>query len=159
MIVASQICAQDSVLCLRIGNVTGGRSQFSVGYPLGIQETWKLIKEEITETQKAMDTLWDSALKFKKKGIRITEDEKTLLGVLKEQRELNMTRMEELKKELREAEQLLEKTSRGKIRCEKLHPVLEVQFGRLTQEITSIHSTRRSYHGIRTYLLVLNGKF
>lgn len=138
MIVTSQVCAQDSILCLRVGNVTGGKSQFSVGYPLGIQETWKMIKGEIVETQKVMDTLWESSLKLKKKGSRITEDEKALLGVLKEQRELNIARMEELKKELREVEQLLEKKSRGKIRCEKLHPVLEVQFGRLTQEITTV---------------------
>lgn len=138
MIVTSQICAQDSIMCLRVGNVTGGKSQFSVGYPLGIQETWKLIKGELVETQKVMDSMWESALKLQRKGSRLTEDEKAFLGVLKEQREMYLARMDELKKELREVNQLLEKKSRGKIRCEKLHPVLEVQFGRLTEEITSV---------------------
>lgn len=59
MIVASQICAQDSILCLRVGNVTGGRSQFSVGYPPNIREEWKTVKMEIAETQKTMSSLAD----------------------------------------------------------------------------------------------------
>ena len=32
----------------------------------------------------------------------------------------------------------LDRKSRGRIRCEKLHPFLDVQIGRLTEEITTI---------------------
>lgn len=138
MIAASQVCALDSILCLRVGNVTGGRSQFAVGHPPGTQEMWRMLKLEITETQPIIDDLWEAVFKLQKKGSRITEEEKYRLEQLKTQRDLNMGHLEELKKEFREVSQMLDKENRGKIRCEKLYPVLEVQFGKLTKEITTV---------------------
>lgn len=138
LIVACQICAEDSILCLRVGNVTGERSRFSVGYPLGTQKTWKQLDEKIAETQKLVDSLWESVLKLQKKGWRIVEEEQSLLKLLKEQRDLNLERLDELKKERKEVSQLLDKKTRGRIRCEKLYPVLEVEFGKLTEEITTV---------------------
>ena len=44
MIVDSLIRARDSILCLRIGNLAGGRNRFSVGYPTHVPETWRRIK-------------------------------------------------------------------------------------------------------------------
>ena len=138
LIVACQICAGGSILCLRVGNVTGDRSQFSVGYPPGTQKTWKMLNEKIAETQKLVDNLWESVLKLQKKGWRIAEEEQSLLKLLKEQRDLNLNRLDELKKERKEVSQLLDKKSRGKIQCEKLYPVLEVEFGKLTEEIITV---------------------
>ena len=137
MIVACQICAGDSIVCLRVGNVTGERSWFSVGYPPGTQKTWKMLDEKIAETQKLVDNLWESVLKLQKKGWRIGEEEQSLLKLLKEQRDLNLNRLDELKKERREVSQLLDKKSRGRIRCEKLYPALTVEFGKLTEEIVT----------------------
>lgn len=137
MIVGCDICAGDSILCLRVGNVTGDRNRFSVGYPLDIPERWKALKEKIANTQKLLDTLWESVVKLQKKGGRITEEEKNLMKLLKEQRDLNQGLMEELKEERREVSQLLDKKCRGKIRCEKLYPVLEVEFGKYTEEINT----------------------
>ena len=63
-----------------------------------------------------------------------------------------MKRMEELRAQLREINKALDKKCRGRIRCEKLYPLLEVQFGRLTEEITtieekcSIHVEENSIH-------------
>lgn len=138
MIVTSQICAQDSILCLRVGNVTGERSRFSVGYPPDIQEKWMTIKLEIVELQSIIQELWEPVLTLRKKGSRITEAEKSLLAQLKERRDMNLSRLGELKEEIRVVNQMLDKKSRGKIRCEKVYPVLEVQFGRLTEEIITV---------------------
>lgn len=135
MIVTSQIHARDSIMCLRIGNVTGGRSKFSVGYPPNIQEKWRTTKLEIVEAQAVIDRLWEPVLTLQKRGSRITEEEKQLLEQLEEQRNLYLDHLAELKAEIRLVNQELDKKSRGRIRCEKLYPVLEVQFGRLSEEI------------------------
>ena len=39
---------------------------------------------------------------------------------------------------LRDVNKLLDKKSKGKIRCEKLYPRLNVRIGRLTEEIISV---------------------
>lgn len=54
------------------------------------------------------------------------------------QRELYTKRREELMGELRNINRELEKKSQGRIRCEKVYPLLEVQIGRLTEKITTI---------------------
>lgn len=49
MIVSSQIWAGESILCLRVGNLAGGRSHFSVGYPPHIPEARERIRAEVSE--------------------------------------------------------------------------------------------------------------
>lgn len=137
IIVDSVIWARDSVLCLRVGNLAGGRSQFSVGYPPQISESWKRVREELPHVQSTLEKLWEPITSLRKKGSRISEGEEALLQQLAEQRDLYMERREALAAELRRVDKVLDKKSRGKIRCEKLCPVLEVQIGRLTEEITT----------------------
>lgn len=85
-----------------------------------------------------MEKLWEPIINFKKKGSRLTDREKDLLEQLVEQRNLYLKKMEDLKLELRDVNRALEKRSRGRIRCEKLFPVLEVQIGKLTAEVITI---------------------
>ena len=40
--------------------------------------------------------------------------------------------------ELKTVNKMLDKKSKGRIRCDKLYPLLDVQIGRLTEEITTI---------------------
>lgn len=54
-----------------------------------------------------------------------------------EQRELYFKRQEDLMAELKTLNKSLDKKSRGKIRCEKLYPSLDVRIGKLTEEITT----------------------
>lgn len=137
-IAGSLIRAGDSVLCLRIGNVAESRSRFSVGYPPHIPEKWDRIKTELAETQSTIEMLWKSITDLRKKGTRISETEKSVLEQLVVQRDLYTEKRESLTAELRGVNKLLDKKSRGKVRCEKLHPFLDVQIGRLTEEITTI---------------------
>ena len=138
LIVDSQIQAGDSVLCLRVGNLAGGRSRFSVGYPPHIPESWRRIKEELTTVQSTFEKLWKPIVVLKRKGSRISDEEKALLDRLVEQRELYIERREALAAELKVVSRALDRKSKGRIRCEKLHPFLDVQIGRLTEEITTI---------------------
>ena len=137
MIVNCRIWAGDSVLCLRIGNLAGGRSHFSVGYPSHVPESWERIKTELAEAQSIIERLWDPIVALRKKGIRISDEEKALLNRLAEQRELYLKRLEVLKTELRTVSKALDRKSKGRIRCEKLYPFLDVQIGRLTEEVTT----------------------
>ena len=138
MIVDSLIQAGDSVLCLRVGNLAGGRSRFSVGYPPNLPENWKRLKKELTDTQATLNKLWEHVTVLRRKGPRISETEKALLEQLVEQRELYTRKRETLAAELRTANKALNKPSKGRVRCEKLYPFLDVQIGRLTEEVITI---------------------
>lgn len=138
MIVDSLIRARDSILCLRIGNLAGGRNRFSVGYPTHVPETWRRIKAELAEAQSIIEKLWTPITNLRRKGSRISEEEAALLEQLTEQRELYIKKRETLTAELRTVNKALDRKSKGKIRCEKLYPFLEVQIGRATEEITTV---------------------
>ena len=55
-----------------------------------------------------------------------------------EQRDLCTEKRKSLAAELKAVNKTLDKKSRGRIRCEKLYPALDVQIGRSTEEITTI---------------------
>lgn len=138
MIANSTVQAGDSILCLRIGNLAGGRSFFSVGYPPHIPEARERLKSELAEAQSVVEKLWDAITTMRKKGGRISDSEKSVMERLVQQRELYLKKLDSLKAELRNVNQALEKKSKGRIRCEKLYPFLDVQIGRLTEEIITI---------------------
>lgn len=138
MIVSSTIQAGESILCLRVGNLAGGRSRFSVGYPPHILESREQYRSELAEVQSVVEKLWDAIAALRKKGTHISESEKLILTRLVGQRELYLEKLDALKADLRNVNQALEKRSKGRIRCEKLYPFLDVRIGNLTEEITTI---------------------
>ncbi|MCI8415206.1 MAG: DUF342 domain-containing protein [Ruminiclostridium sp.] len=138
MIADSEIHAGESVLCLRIGNIAGGRSKLSVGYPPHIPESWERVRAELLEIGPILEVLWEHITKLKKLGRRISDHEQSVLEKLLEQRKLYIERQEVLKTELGIANKALDKKSKGIIRCEKLYPCLDVQIGRFKEEITTI---------------------
>ncbi len=138
MIVDSQIRAGGSVLCLRIGNLAGGRSQISVGYPPHIPETWERVRGELAEIGPTLTVLWDNITALRKLGHRISDKEQAVLETLLEQRKLYIERQAMLKIDLAEVDKALDKKSKGIIRCEKLQPCLDVQIGRAKEAVTTI---------------------
>ena len=153
MIADSQIQAEGSISCLRIGNLAGGRCRFSVGYPLDVPESWKKLKDELSDAQSAIEKLWELISGLRKKGFRITDDEKVLLEQLVEQRGLYFAKRDALTAELKCYDKVLDKKSMGKIRCEKLYPSLEVQIGRHVEEITSVEELCNIHAGENKILL------
>lgn len=152
MIVNSAIQAGGSILCMRIGNLSGGCCRFSVGYPPNAPESWERLTAELAQSQTTVKKLWDSITILRKKGSRISDSEKSVLDQLVEQRELYLKRLDALKAELNAVEQVLDKKSNGRIQCEKLYPLLEVRIGRSTEKITTaeencnIHIVANSIH-------------
>lgn len=138
MIAGSQIQAEHSVLCLRVGNLAGERSRFSVGYPLHIPESWDRIRTELNEVRATIEKLWKVIADLRRKGSRLSDGERSVLETLVEQRDLYLERREVLTAELKVVNAALDQKSKGRIQCEKLHPALEVQIGRLTEEITTM---------------------
>lgn len=137
-ITGSLIRAGDSILCLQIGKPEGAPSQFSVGYPPHSPESWNQLRNELSGAKSTVKKLWDTITQLRKKGTRITDKEKAVLDQLVEQRNLYLEKQESLAAELAILDKVLEKKSGGRIRCGKLYPVLDVQIGRQTQEITSV---------------------
>ena len=136
LITNSVIRAGDSILCQRVGNLAGGRSRFSVGYPPHILESRERIREEMAKIQPTIDMLWDTVTNLRRKSSRLSEGEKLLLAQLVEQRKLYTEKQEALTLELRALHKELEKKTKGRIRCEKVYPSLEIQIGRLKEEIS-----------------------
>lgn len=137
MIVDSLIRAGESILCLRAGNLAGGRSRFTVGYPPDISESRERIKAEQAEVQSTLAVLWKSITSLRKKGTRISDSEKSVLEQLVEQRDLYFKKQEALISEMKLVNKALDKKSKGRVRCEKVYPHLTVQIGRHTEEITT----------------------
>lgn len=135
LITNSVIRAGDSILCRRVGNLAGGRSRFSVGYPPQLLEDRERIREELAQMQPTIDMLWDTVTNLRRKSARLSEGEKLLLARLVEQRRLYTEKQEALTAELKALHKELDKKTKGRIRCEKVYPVLEVQIGRLKEEI------------------------
>ena len=101
-------------------------------------ESWKRIKEELAAVQATVEKMWKPITTLRRKGVRISDQEKALLDQLAEQRDLYMERQESLLSELKIVNKALSRKSKGRIRCEKLYPYLDVQIGRLTEEIITI---------------------
>ena len=137
MIVGSLVRAGDSILCLRVGNLAGDRSKFSVGYPPNSPESWNQTKTELEEVQSTLKKLWATIAELRKKSSRISDMEKSILDQLVVQRDLYDARRETLTAELNALDKILAQKSKGKIQCEKLLPCLEVQIGRVKEEITT----------------------
>lgn len=152
MIVNSSIQAGGSILCRRIGNLSGGSCRFSIGYPPNIPESWVQITSELAQAQATTKKLWESITILRKKSSHISDEEKSVLDQLLEQRELYLKKTETLKAKLNTVNQVLDKKSSEKIRCEKLYPVLDVRIGKLTEKITTeaeecnIHSASNSIY-------------
>lgn len=138
MIADSQIRTADSILCLRIGNLAGGRNVFSVGYPPQLPESRKRLKAELDQMQTNLDQLWTHITTLRRKSFRISPEESALLERLTEQRDLYAVQREALAAELKNVNTILNKKTKGRIRCEHLYPILEIQIGRLTKEISTI---------------------
>ena len=124
-------------MCLRTGNLAGGRSRFSVGYPPEAAESWAPLREELASVKAITEKLWASIADLQKKGRRLSEPEESLMKQLLEQRELYAKRRDALVSRLKKVNQTLSGKTEGRIRCERLYPVLEVQIGLLTEEITT----------------------
>ncbi len=138
MIAGTQIQAGGSVLCQRIGNIAGDLSRFSVGYPPHCPETWTRLKAEMAKVQSTLNKLWTTISDLRKRGNRISDMEKSVLEQLVIQRDLYNERRETLTAELNVLDEMLAKKSNGRIQCQNLHPILEIQIGRLTEKITTL---------------------
>lgn len=136
LITDSVIRAGDSILCQRVGNLAGGRCRFSAGYPPQLLEGWERIREELTQIQPTIDMLWDTVTNLRRKSARLSEGEKLLLARLVEQRRLYTEKQEALTLEMKALHKELDRKTKGRIRCGKVYPVLEIQIGRLKEEIS-----------------------
>ena len=90
----------------------------------------------MAKIQPTIDMLWDTVTNLRRKSSRLSEGEKLLLAQLVEQRKLYTEKQEALTLELRALHKELEKKTKGRIRCEKVYPSLEIQIGRLKEEIS-----------------------
>ena len=153
MITGSLIRAGDSILCLSVGNLAGDRNRFSVGYPPHSPESWNQLKTELAETKSTIKKLVANIADLRRKGGRISDMEKSVLERLVEQRNLYMEKQSSLTAELSILDELLRKRSNGRIQCRKLHPFLEVQIGKLTQEIAT-EEENCNIHAVDSWILL-----
>lgn len=152
-IAKSLIRAGDSILCLYVGSQDAGRSRFSVGYPPQSPESWNQLKTELAETKSILKKLLANIADLRKKGGKISDMEKSVLGRLVEQRNLYVEKQSSLAAELSIFDELLRKRSKGRIQCQRLYPSLEVQIGKLTQEIAT-EEENCNIHAVDSWILL-----
>lgn len=152
-ITQSLIRAGGSILCLCVGSQGGGHSRFSVGYPPHSPESWNQLKTELAETKLIIKKLLTNIADLRKKGSKISDMEKSVLERLVEQRNLYVEKQSSLAAELSILDELLRKRSKGRIQCQRLYPSLEVQIGKLTQEIAT-EEENCNIHAVDSWILL-----
>jgi len=128
MIVGGKIQANRRVLCRRIGNLSGKRTVFMVGCPSYLFGAWEVNRKQTDETKEMLDKLWNS-ISTLRKNLHPTEEQKEVIKTLLEQRELYEKKREELKTEKDSLRTQMRAAKSGQIRCQELHPVVELQLG------------------------------
>ncbi len=128
MIVGGSIQVNRHVLCQRIGNLSGARTSFMVGCPPQLFRDWELNRKEADETKKLLDKLWES-ISTLRKNPHPTEEQQKVINTLLEQRTLYEKKREELKFEKDSLRERMRAANSSQIRCQELHPTVEIQIG------------------------------
>jgi len=140
MLVGGDVQAAGKVVCRRIGNVSGQATRLIVGCSPGVVSEWEAKKQELAMVQETLDKLWSHIGKLRNGKIRSSEEEKSVLNQLVEQRELYDQKRTSVKEELRELEQELKNATKGCVICEEIFPPTEIQIGRYKKEFTTAES-------------------
>lgn len=128
-IAGGQIRAAKDILCQQIGNLAENRTKVTAGYIAGISDEYERVEKSLSETSAMLAKLWENIGTFRKLGTRITLQQKELLGWLIEQRGLYEQEERKLKAEKKELYGKASVNGAGRIICQRLHPVTEVQIG------------------------------
>lgn len=141
LILGCRIQAAHHVSCQRLGNLSGKRSQISVGCSPGLIGTLENLKNNLAEVSHTKERLWESIVGLRKTGLKLSENQKTLMSRLVEQRNLYEEKEVELKEQLRTLRPALRATENtGWIRCKEMFPVAEIQIGELKIEFNNLEN-------------------
>jgi len=126
--------AHNHVECIRVGDQSGRRNQFIVGWIPELDEEISRLSAELGETQKTLEKLRKNVVNLRIAGEALSLEKKELLGQLNEQKCLYETRAAELEGQLKAAKEKLRESRSGRVLCRELNPVTEVRIGDRTSE-------------------------
>ena len=129
IILGGQIRAAKDIVCRQIGNLAEQRTRLTAGYIDGISDEYERVEKALSETGAVLGKLWENIGSFRKLGSRLTLEQKELLGWLIEQRALYEKEERDLKAEKKELCRKANACAAGRILCQRLYPVAEVQVG------------------------------
>lgn len=129
IILGGHIQAAKDILCQQIGNLAEKRTKLTAGYIAGISDEYERVEKQLSETGAVLGKLWENIGSFRKLGSRMTLEQKELLGWLVEQRALYEKEERGLKTEKKELCEKARAYGAGRIICQRLYPVVEVQVG------------------------------
>lgn len=128
-IVGGYIRAAKDVLCQQIGNLAERRTRITAGYVVGISDEYERVEKTLGETSAMLAKLWENIGTLRKLGSNMSLGQKELLGWLVEQRSLYEQEERKLKTEKKQLYGKANACGIGKIVCQRLNPVTEVQIG------------------------------
>ncbi len=128
------IRTRTQVECIRVGDASGSRNRFCVGWMPELDEEIKRLSGELDEAQKTLEKLRRNVLNLRMAGDALSREKRELLGQLNEQKKLYEDRAAELDERLKAAREKLREARSGRVICKELNPVTVVQIGDRTGE-------------------------
>jgi len=123
------IRTRNQVECICVGDRSGSRNRFCVGWMPELDEEIKRLSGELEETQKTLEKLRKNVVNLRIAGDALSLEKKELLGQLTEQKNLYETRAAELDERLKAAKEKLREARSGRVLCKEMNPVTVVQIG------------------------------
>jgi len=123
------IRTRTQVECIQVGDRSGSRNQFCVGWMPELDEEIKRLSGELDETQKTLEKLRKNVVNLRIAGDALSMEKKELLGQLTEQKNLYEARTAELDERLKAEKEKLREARSGRVLCKEMNPVTIVQIG------------------------------
>jgi len=145
IIAGSTIQAKRQIACRRIDGADR-KCSFSLGCAPNTASEMLNTQKEIAQVKKTQDLLWNNICQMHMSYSRLSDEQKTILAQLEEQRELYQERLKELVKYRKQCQDALNVDNSVQVVCEEMEPVLEIRIGDQKDSFTMRQRNRCKIH-------------
>ncbi len=129
LILGGYVKAKEKIVCSKIGNMSGVRTQLAVGYQPEIAQEFEQVKSVLDEVQGTLEMLRKNISTMRMAGKTLSLEKRSVLEQLIEQRDAYDKRESDLLKRQKDVQEKLAKARSGSVTYKELWPVTEVQIG------------------------------
>lgn len=129
LLLGGDVRARNSIFARKVGNLSGVLNKLTVGYCPGLNERLEEAETDLAESRATLEKLRKSISALRMGGDTLSLEKRALLAQLVEQRTLYEKQEESQVQSLKALKKTLQAACTGKITCEELNPVTQVQIG------------------------------
>lgn len=145
LIVGGHVIAKELVSAKKIGNLSGAATRVSVGLCPETEAELAQTEAKLAEFQGTLEKLRKNSSALRAAGSALSLEKRELLARLLEQRSLCEAQEKALQQRVKELKQIILVAMSGKILCEELNPVAEIQIGTQSETFRN-QETRCNIH-------------